>query len=166
MLNLLQLQASFASPKRRSRVRLDQEFLQSLIEIVKLAEVNDEMLLAAQVRNHVRLVSLQQGRLEIALTGSAPETLAGDLAKQLSQWTGQRWLVSLSDKKGAKTLAEDAADSIAKTHDAIVMDPLVKKIMEAFPGATIDAITPTADPATVPQNDDDNNIVDDEEMSG
>ena len=143
-----------------------QSMPQSLTEIVKLAEVNNEMLLAANVRNHVRLVSLEQGRLEIALTSNAPDTLAGDLAKQLSQWTGQRWLVSLSDKKGAKTLAEDAADSVAKTHDAIVMDPLVTKIMEAFPGATIDAITPAANPETVPQNADDTNIVDDEEMSG
>ena len=143
-----------------------QSMLQSLTEIVTLAEVNNEMLLAAHVRNHVRLVSLQQGRLEIALTSNAPDTLAGDLAKQLSRWTGQRWLVSLSDKKGAKTLAEDAADSVAKTHDAIAMDPLVTKIMEAFPGATIDAITPAANPETVPKNADDSNIVDDEEMSG
>ena len=46
------------------------------------------------------------------------------------------------------------------------MDPLVTKIMEVFPGATIDSITPTANPETVPQNADDTKIVDDEEMSG
>ena len=142
-----------------------QSMPQSLTEIVTLAEMNNEMLLAAHVRNHVRLVSLQQGRLEIALTSNAPDTLAGDLAKQLSQWSGQRWLVSLSDKKGAKTLVEDAADSVAKTHDAIAMDPLVTKIMEVFPGATINAITPAANLETVPQNADDTNIVNDEEMS-
>ena len=143
-----------------------QSMPQNLIEIATLAEVNNEMLLAAHVRNHVRLVSLQQGRLEIALTGGAPETLAGDLAKQLSQWTGQRWLVSLSDKKGAKTLAEDATELAAKTHDAIAMDPLVTKIMEVFPGATIDAVTPAANPETDPQSPDDTASVDDEEMSG
>ena len=143
---------------------------QSLIDIVTLAEANNEMLLAARIRNHVRLVGLQQGRLEIALAGNAPDTLAGDLAKQLGQWTGQRWLVSLSDKDGAKTLpktlAEDAAEAAAKVHDAIAMDPLVTKIMEVFPGATIDAITPAANPETDPQNADDTASVDDEEMSG
>lgn len=139
---------------------------QSLIDIVTLAEANNEMLLAARIRNHVRLVGLQQGRLEIALTGNAPDTLAGDLAKQLGQWTGQRWLVSLSDKDGAKTLAEDAAEAAAKVHDAIAMDPLVTKIMAVFPGATIDAITPAASPETDPQNADDTASVDDEEMSG
>ena len=140
--------------------------LQSLIDIVTLAEENNEMLLAARIRNHVRLVGLQQGRLEIALAGNAPDTLAGDLAKQLGKWTGQRWLVSLSDQKGAKTLAEDVADTAAKAREAIAMDPLVTKIMEAFPGATIDAITTVAGPETDPQNADDTDHVDDEEMSG
>jgi DNA polymerase-3 subunit gamma/tau len=139
---------------------------QSLTEIVALAEVNNELLLAAHVRNHVRLVNLQQGRLEIAVTHNAPETLAGDLAKQLSEWTGQRWLVSLSDKKGAKTLAEDAAEAAAKTHDAIAMDPLIKKIMEVFPGATIDNITPAAWPEPDSKNADGFDSTNEEKISG
>ena len=143
---------------------------QSLIDIVTLAEANNEMLLAARIRNHVRLVGLQQGRLEVALAGNAPATLAGDLAIQLSRWTGQRWLVSLSDKDGAiplpKTLAEDTAEAAAKMHDTIAMDPLVTKIMEVFPGAKIDVITPAARLETVPQNPNDTVSVDDEEVSG
>ena len=139
---------------------------QSLLDIVTLAETNNEMLLAARIRNHVRLVGLQQGSLEIALTGDAPDTLAGDLAKQLGQWTGQRWLVSLSDKDGAETLAEHTAKAAAKTHDAIATDPLVTKIMEVFPGATIDAITPAPKTKTDKQNTDETISFDDEEMSG
>ena len=139
---------------------------QSLIEIVTLAEANNEMLLAARIRNHVRLVGLQPGRLEIALAGNAPDTLAGDLAKRLGQWTGQRWLVSLSDKTGTKTLAEDGADAAAKTHNAISITPIVTKIMEVFPGATIDSITPAARPETDPQNTNGTDHADDEEMSG
>ena len=131
-----------------------------------LAETNNEMLLAARIRNHVRLVGLQQGSLEIALTGNAPDTLAGDPAKQLSQWTGQRWLVSLSDKDGAETLAEHTAKAAAKTHNTIAADPLITKIMEVFPGATIDAITPAAKPKTDTQNTDETISFDDEEISG
>jgi DNA polymerase-3 subunit gamma/tau len=164
--------ATETSPADRSESHTfgQPEMPQSLIDIVTLAEANNEMLLAARIRNHVRLVGLQQGRLEIALAGKAPDTLAGDLAKQLGHWTGQRWLVSLSDKDEAKpllkTLAEDATEAAAKVHDAIAMDPLVTKIMEVFPGATIDAITPATNPETDPQHADDTASVDDEEMSG
>ena len=138
----------------------------TLTDIVTLAEMHNEMLLAARIRNHVRLVALQSGRLEIALTGNAPETLAGDLAKQLGQWTGQRWLVSLSDEQGGTTLAEDAAAAAAKIHDAIAEDPLVTKIMEIFPGASIDSITAAASPETNPQDSDDTASANNEEMSG
>ena len=89
---------------------------------------------------------------------------------QAHRHTGQRWLVSLSDKDEPKpppkTLAEDATEAAAKVHDAIAMDPLVTKFMEVFPGATIDAITPATNPETYRQNADDNDSVDDEEMSG
>jgi DNA polymerase-3 subunit gamma/tau len=138
----------------------------TLTDIVALAETHNEMLLAARIRNHVRLVALQSGRLEIALTGNAPETLAGDLAKQLGQWTGQRWLVSLSDEQGGTTLAEDAAAAAAKIHDVIIEDPLVTKIMEIFPGASIDSITAAASPETNPQDSDDTASANNEEMSG
>ncbi len=142
-----------------------QAMLKSLTDIATLAEANNEMLLAARIRNHVRLVGLQQGRLEIALAGNAPATLAGDLAKQLGLWTGQKWLVLLSDKDGTRTLAEDTAEEASKAHDAIAKDPLITKIMEVFPGATIDAITPASNPEMDPQNDNDTASVDDEEMS-
>ena len=138
----------------------------TLNDIVALAETHNEMLLAARIRNHVRLVALQSGRLKIALTGNAPETLAGDLAKQLGQWTRQRWLVSLSDEQGGTTLAEDTAAAAAKIHDAIAEDPLVVKIMEIFPGARIDSITAAASPETNSQNSDDTASANNEEMSG
>ena len=65
-----------------------------------------------------------------------------------------------------KTLAEDAAESAAKTHDAIAMDPLIKKIMEVFPGATIDNITPAARPEPDPKNADGFDSTNEEKISG
>ena len=91
----------------------------SLAEIVALAETNGEMLLAARIRNHVKLVSLKPGNLQIGLVGAAPDQLAGDIARYLSQWTGHRWLVSLSESGGAQTLAEEQRDADEKLRDTI-----------------------------------------------
>ena len=43
----------------------------SLADIAALAEAQDEMLLAARIRTHLRLVSIQPGSLEVALTEKA-----------------------------------------------------------------------------------------------
>lgn len=113
---------------------------QSLQDIVTLAEANGEMLLAARIRNHVQLVSMQSGSLEIALTNNPPGQLAGDIAKYLSQWTDQRWLVSLSDGVAAPTLADDAREQEKAHRASIASTPVVAAILETFPGAEIDSI--------------------------
>ena len=114
--------------------------LTSLASIVDLAETNGEMLLAARIRNHVRLVTLKPGNLQIALSGAAPDQLAGEIARSLSHWTGQRWLVSLSEFDGEETLAEHQRESDEKLRDTIASEPLVARILDVFPGASIDEI--------------------------
>jgi DNA polymerase-3 subunit gamma/tau len=145
----------------------------SLAEIVALAETNGEMLLAARIRNHVKLVSLKPGNIQIGLVGAAPDQLAGDIARYLSQWTGQRWLVSLSESGGSQTLAEEQRDADEKLRDTIASEPLVAQILDIFPGASIDEIkNPKATDAAVTLVDDNGllaagqNNGDDEEMSG
>ena len=114
--------------------------ISSLADIVSLAETHNEMLLAARIRNHVQLVSLAPSSLQITLIGKAPEALPGDIARYLSEWTGARWLVSLSDKGGEKTLAEQARDADEKLRGSLQEQPLVARILEVFPGASIDEI--------------------------
>lgn len=113
----------------------------SLLEISKLAEENGDPMLAAHIRNHVRLVRMQPGLLDISLTDGAPESLAGDMARRLSDWTGQRWMVSLSDRPGAQTIAEQRRAAKQRQIDLIAENPLVKSITEIFPGAAIETVT-------------------------
>ena len=145
----------------------------SLAEIVALAETNGEMLLAARIRNHVKLVSLKPGNLKIGFVGAAPDQLAGDIARYLSQWTGQRWLVSLSESGGSQTLAEEQRDADEKLRDTIASEPLIVQILDIFPGASIDEIkNPEPTDAAVMLVDDnglleaEQNNDDEEEMSG
>ena len=99
-------------------------------------------MLAAHVRNHVRLVRMQPGLLDISLTDGAPESLAGDMARRLSDWAGQRWMVSLSDGPGGQTIAEERRAAKQRQMEVSAETPLVKSITETFPGATIETVTP------------------------
>ena len=140
-----------ADQLKSDRANLDQlnptmNEIKSLISIVNLAEANNEMLLAAHIRNHVQLVSLKPGNLQIALVGAAPDQLAGNIARCLSKWTHQRWLVSLSDLGGEKTLNEQQQEQDEKLRNTLASEPLVASILDAFPGASIDEIKT---PATI-----------------
>ena len=116
--------------------------LNSLQDVAALAESHDEALLAARIRTFVRPVRLQPNLLEIALADGAPETLAGDIARNLSQWTGQRWMVSLAEGKGGQTIAEARTAARNAQKDEIAATPTVRAVMDVFPGAKIEDIRP------------------------
>ena len=114
---------------------------QSLLDISELAESHDDPLLAAHIRSHVRLVRLQPGLLDICLTDGAPDSLPGDMARRLSDWTGARWMVSLSDGPGGMTITEERRAAHQREIEAIAKAPLVRAITEMFPGAEIESVT-------------------------
>ena len=127
---------------------------QSLLDISELAESHDDPLLAAHIRSHVRLVRLQPGLLDICLTDGAPDSLPGDMARRLSDWTGARWMVSLSDGPGGMTITEERRAAKQREIEAVAETPLVRAITEMFPGAEIESVTSAeAPPEDQPDED-------------
>ena len=126
---------------------------ESIHDIAALAESQNDLLLASLIRSHVRPVRVQPGLLEISLTDGAPETLPGDIARQLSRWTGTRWMVSLADGAGGQTVAEERQAARQQLHDALAGTPLVKSILATFPGAEIDSVKPAEQPDEDPSHD-------------
>ena len=114
----------------------------TLLEISELVDAHDEPLLAALIRTHVRLVRMQPGLLEINLTDGAPETLPGDMARQLTRWTDARWMVSLSDGAGGWTISEERQAVRQRQRDDLAETPVIKSIFETFPGAEIESVRP------------------------
>lgn len=115
--------------------------LETLQDIIVLLEQNGSVMLAAQVFQYVRLVSLQAGKkLEFSLVEGAPPTLVQDLSKKIRSVTGQNWVVLLSSKQGNPSLAE-LEDIKTQEHLAkIKAHPLVKSALDVFPDAEIETL--------------------------
>ncbi|WP_457941023.1 DNA polymerase III subunit gamma/tau [Mesorhizobium sp. 10J20-29] len=138
--------------------------VRSLEDIAALADTHRDKLFKISLKQYVRLVRIEPGRLDVSLTGDAPKTLLGDLTTRLKSWTGRQWIVSLSREEGGKTLAEAET---AKRDSAILdakSDPAVAAILSRFPGAkVIDVRIPDAteiqsdenSPPPEPADDDD-----------
>ena len=90
----------------------------------------------------MRLVRLQPGLLEISLTDGAPDSLAGDMARQLTRWTDSRWMVSLSEGPGGRTITEERQAARRQQRDELAEAPIMKSIFETFPGAEIESVKP------------------------
>ncbi|ARJ64895.1 DNA polymerase III subunit gamma/tau [Magnetospirillum sp. ME-1] len=109
--------------------------------VVALFSERREGLIAVQLRTQVNLVSFAAGRIEWRQNGTAGSDLAPKTARLLSEWTGRRWTVSVNSTDPAQpTLAEqEASAELRRRQDAAEM-PLVKAVLAAFPGASIEAV--------------------------
>lgn len=109
----------------------------SLKDIVDLCSKNREPVLRTLLRQHVHMVRIETGRLEIRLGADAPRSLVNDLQTRLEKWSGIRWLVILSREEGEPTLVQqEAQDKETRLLDAR-SDPDIAAILERFPGAKI-----------------------------
>jgi DNA polymerase III subunit gamma/tau len=116
---------------------------QSFLDVVALADAEKEAILHANLINNLHLVSFEKGRIEIRPTDHAPPELSGQLREFLNNTTGERWAVTVSNQPGEPTLQQNINEAVAKTKAEAREHPLVKEILETFPGATIDEVRET-----------------------
>jgi DNA polymerase-3 subunit gamma/tau len=131
---------------------------QNYKELVALFAEKREGTLHAQLYANVNPVRCEPGILEIRTGSSAPANLAARLGQCLTQWTGQRWMVSITDKGGEPTLAEQDKAAEQNRRDKALAHPLAQAALKSFPGAKLvslkqKAVVPIAvvtDDASVP----------------
>ncbi|KQV84469.1 DNA polymerase III subunit gamma/tau [Rhizobium sp. Root1220] len=109
----------------------------SIADLVNLAAEKRDAKIKALVRNFVRPVRVEPGRLDVNLTEGAPPTLLNELAVKLKDWTGIHWIVSLSRDEGQPTMVEAEARAKQQQVSDAREDPDVAAILAQFPGAKI-----------------------------
>jgi DNA polymerase-3 subunit gamma/tau len=118
----------------------DEPRFASFRDVARLVAEQREAMLHAHLLHSVHLVRFAPPVIELRPQPAAPRDLAPRLAALLGEATGTRWTIALSTAAGEPTLAEqgNAADAARRT--AAADHPLVRAILEAFPGATISAV--------------------------
>ncbi|MEJ1994571.1 MAG: DNA polymerase III subunit gamma/tau [Limibacillus sp.] len=135
-------QAARSQPQPQASAQAAQPLsLSSFEEVVALVGERKEAVLASQLAQEVHLVRFEPGRIELRPTERAPRDLTGRLGRLLTEWTGRRWMVSVSGEEGQPTLADRKASHEAAARDALLQEPLVKALLNAFPGAALVGLT-------------------------
>src|SRR5581483_12445877 len=111
--------------------------INSFPELVALAASQRDLLIKAALEADVRLVRIEDGRLEVALERSASRTLTNDLSRKLEQWTGRRWTVIVSNEAGQPTLRAQNEAARSQRERAVETDPRVQEVLARFPGAKV-----------------------------
>jgi DNA polymerase-3 subunit gamma/tau len=105
--------------------------------LIALANEKRDILMKTALERDVRLVRIEDGKLEIALEPSARKTLVNDLSRKISEWTGRRWMVVVSAEQGVPTVNSQAEAKRSELEQGVRGDPLVQAVLARFPGAEI-----------------------------
>ena len=109
-------------------------------DLVALAREKRDRLMVFALERHIRPVRFEPGQIEIKLTPDAEADLPHRLAAILREWTGERWIVAVSDGEGAATVHERRKADKQAQIETVKADPLVASALSQFPGAEIVAV--------------------------
>ena len=109
----------------------------TLEELAAFAAQKGAPVLKVHIENDMHLIRLEPGRIEFRPSSRAPHTLAADIAQKLKDWTGVRWVVSVSREGGAPTIAESRKAAAQAKLDSVAQEPLVRAVLDRFPGSEI-----------------------------
>jgi DNA polymerase-3 subunit gamma/tau len=116
-------------------------------DLVALAAERRDLQLKVALERDVRLVRFEDGQIEFALAEGASRALASDLTRRLHEWTGRRWVVAVSSQQGEATLHERTKARDEERLTGAAAHPLVRAVLEHFPGAAIVDVRDNAPPA-------------------
>ncbi|MGE4049208.1 MAG: DNA polymerase III subunit gamma/tau, partial [Acetobacteraceae bacterium] len=135
--------APMMAPASPAQVQPAPPRLSNFREVAALVAERREALLHAHLLHSTHLVRFAPPVIEIRTEPDAPRDLASRLAALLSEATGNRWTIALSTAQGEPTLAEQGNAADRERRTAAADHPLVRAIMDAFPGARIDTVHDT-----------------------
>jgi DNA polymerase-3 subunit gamma/tau len=107
-------------------------------DVVLRARAERDVALVRALEHDLKPVRFEPGRIEIALMPSAEPDLPQRLGQAMQRWTGSRWIVSITQApEGAETIREARQKSRAAIMAEASADPLVRQVLERFPGAEV-----------------------------
>jgi DNA polymerase-3 subunit gamma/tau len=110
---------------------------QSYRDVAALFDRKREAILYTLLVNDAHLVRFEPGRIELRPAPSAPRDFTNRVGSLLTEWTGQRWIVSISQDRGEPTIAEQAAQRKSDDMAEAATHPFVRAALQMFPGAKI-----------------------------
>tara|TARA_A100001015_G_scaffold233124_1_gene264145 strand:+ start:603 stop:2354 length:1752 start_codon:yes stop_codon:yes gene_type:complete len=109
----------------------------SFQDLIDKAKKEKEIELRYDLERNVKLVSFNKGKIDISFNDSLNKNFIKNLTEKLLEWTGERWIISLSKNIDAKSIYEKNLEKINFELDTFKKSKIAKDMENAFPDAKI-----------------------------
>ena len=83
-----------------------EEKVSSFEELILLSSRKKEIQLKYDLENNVNLIKFSKGKIDISFNENLDKNFVRNLSQKLLEWTGTRWVITLTKKMGQKTFSE------------------------------------------------------------
>tara|TARA_Y100000590_G_scaffold429813_1_gene542755 strand:+ start:65 stop:1753 length:1689 start_codon:yes stop_codon:yes gene_type:complete len=80
--------------------------ISSFEELILLSSKKREVNLKYDLENNVNLIKFSEGKIDISFNENLDKNFVRNLTTKLLEWTGVRWVITLTKKTGQKTFSE------------------------------------------------------------
>jgi len=113
------------------------ESVSSFDSLISLCLKHKEMQLKYDLENNVSLVKFLNGQMEFLFNENINKNFIKNLSKKLFNWTGKRWIISLSKAKGQPTQQKIKLEKKQTQLKEAIKTNIYEKMLEAFPDAKL-----------------------------
>ena len=125
------------SPKQNLNQNNLSSKINSFDELISLVEKKREIELKFDLERNVRLVKFSEGKIDIEFNEKLSKDFIKNLTSKLLEWTGNRWIITLSKSKGDQTIYEKKNEGKKILFEDAKKTEIFKKVMELFPSAEL-----------------------------
>ena len=127
---------SLESEKEISKIEIS-----SFQELINQANKEREIQLKFDLERNVKLVSFKKGKIDISFNDKLDKNFIKNLSEKLHNWTGERWIISLSKNLEAKSIYEKNLEIKKNQIEEFKKSKVAKEIETAFPDAKLTDIS-------------------------
>ena len=113
------------------------EIVSSFDNLISLCLKHKEMQLKYDLEKNVSLVKFSNGQIECSFNENIDKNFIKNLSAKLFDWTGKRWIITLSKEKGQPTHQEIKLEKKQTQLDEAIKTNVYKKMLEAFSDAKL-----------------------------
>ncbi len=100
--NITQAKPSLLSETKKTSIKK----ITSIEDLILVSSQKKEIQLKYDLENNVNLIKFSEGKIDISFNENLDKNFVRSLSEKLLEWTGNRWVITLSKEVGQKTFSE------------------------------------------------------------
>ena len=111
--------------------------ISSFEDLIKLAEKKKEMELKYDLERNVKLAKFEDGKIDISFNENLNKNFIKKLSQSLFEWTGKRWIISLSKEENLRTFHQEKLEKKERILTNEKNNKLSREVLKIFPDANL-----------------------------